>query len=79
MAKENTIKTDEDQNPDGTNFDAKAMLVENGKNKTVIKYRDRVEVELIKDTLYQKKGKVYSPHRVKAEALVAQLIAKYTK
>jgi len=61
------------------NFDAEAMLKENGEKKTVIRFSDRVEVKLIKDTVYQKAGKVYSPHKVKAEALVKQGIAEYVK
>lgn len=79
MAKENKPQLAEDQNAEGTNFDAKAMLKENGEKKTVIKFKDRLKVELIKDTVYQKKGKIYSPHKVKAEALVAQGLAKFVK
>jgi len=79
MAKETTKKVEEGQNPDGVNFDAKAMLMENSEKKTVIKYKDRVTVKLLKDTIYQKAGKVYSPHRIKAEALVKQGLAEYVK
>jgi len=69
----------EDQNPDGANFDAKKMIEENTEKKTIVKFTDRVKVRLLKDTIYQKKGKEYSPHKVKAEALVAQEIAEYVK
>ncbi len=79
MAKSNTPQVVDDQNPDGVNFDAKAMLSDNAKKGTIIKFTDRREVRLLKDTLYQKSGKVYSPHAVKAEALVKQGIAEYTK
>jgi len=79
MAKVDKQQLAEDQNPDGVNFDSKAMLAENGKNGTVIKFADRVEVRLLKDTIYQKAGKVYSPHRVKAEAMVRQGIAELVK
>lgn len=79
MSKENKALIPEDQNPDGVNFDAAKMLSENGKKQTVIRYNERVKVRLLKDTLYQKKGKVYSPHKVKAEALVEQKIAEYVK
>lgn len=79
MAKVDKQQLAEDQNPDGVNFDSKAMLAENGKNETVIKFADRVEVRLLKDTIYQKAGKVYSPHRVKAEAMVRQGIAELVK
>lgn len=74
-----TRKFSEDQNTNGTNFDAKKMIEENTEKKTKIKFADRVKVRLLKDTLYQKKGKEYSPHRVKAEALVEQKIAEYVK
>lgn len=78
MSKE-TVNTATDQNPNGVNFDADKMLKDNGEKKTVIKYNERVQVRLLKDTTYQKKGKVYSPHKVKAEALVEQKIAEYVK
>lgn len=78
MAKEKTIES-QDQNTDGVNFDAKAMLLENAQNKTVIRFKDRTEVRLLKDTVYQKAGKVYSPHKIKAEALVKQGIAELVK
>ena len=79
MAKGDKPQLAEDQNVDGTNFDAKAMLKSNAEKSTKIKFKDRLKVELTKDTLYQKKGKVYSPHRVKAEALVEQGLAKFVK
>jgi len=62
-----------------TSFDAKAMLKENGEAKTVIRYADRLTVKLLKDTQFQKAGKVYSPHKVKALALVKQGIAELVK
>lgn len=77
--KEKTKEVAEDQNPDGVNFDAKKMIEENTQKGTKVKFADRVKVRLLKDTVYQKKGKEYSPHRVKAEALVAQEIAEYVK
>jgi rare lipoprotein A (peptidoglycan hydrolase) len=61
------------------NFDAKEMLKENADKGTVIRFSDRAEVRLLKNTVYQKAGKVYSPHKVKAEALVKQGIAEYVK
>ena len=60
-------------------FDAKAMLKENGEAKTVIRYADRLTVKLLKDTQFKKAGKVYSPHKVKALALVKQGIAELVK
>lgn len=80
MAKEEKATTvAEDQNPNGTNFDAKKMIEENTEKKTKVKFTDRVKVRLLKDTVYQKAGKEYSPHKVKAEALVNQGIAEYVK
>lgn len=77
--KETAKKVAEDQNAEGTAFDAKAMISENAENKTVIKYADRMQVRLLKDTIYQKAGKVYSPHRIKAEALIKQGLAEKVK
>lgn len=68
-----------EQNANGVSFDAKEMISKNAEAKTVIRYADRVKVKLIKDTKYQKSGKVYSPHKVKAIALVEQGIAEYVK
>lgn len=68
-----------EQNPNGVGFNAKSMISKNAEAKTVIRYADRVKVRLLKDTKYQKKGKVYSPHKIKAEALVEQKIAEYVK
>jgi len=79
MAKEEVKKVSEGQNPDGVNFDAKEMISKNAEAKTVIRYKDRVKVRLLKDTTYQKAGKEYSPHKIKAEALVNQKLAEYVK
>jgi hypothetical protein len=79
MAKvENSIIAD-DQIEGGVNVNAKEMLLENGKAGTKIKYNDRMEVVLLKDTTYQKKGKVYSPSKVKALWLINKGIAKEVK
>lgn len=80
MAKEvKDAAIEADQNPNGVNVDAKAMLLENGAKKTKIRYTDRVEVRLLKDTVYQKAGKVYSPAKVKGDFLVKEGIAEYVK
>ena len=79
MAKEIKIANAEDQNPDGVNFDAKKMIDDNSAKGTKVKYADRVAIKLLKDTVYQKAGKVYSPHRVKALAMVEQGIAELVK
>lgn len=76
---ETAKKTAEDQNAEGTAFNAKEMIAENSEKKTVISYTDRIKVRLLKDTVYQKKGKVYSPHKIKAEALIKQGLAEKVK
>lgn len=61
-------------------FDAKEMLLSNAENGTIVRYNDRMEVRIIKDGKHLKAGKVYSPHKVKALALIAQGFAeKITK
>lgn len=60
-------------------FSSKAMLLENAKKKTVIKYADRLTVEIIKDTKHYKVGQTLSPHKVKALALINAGIAKEVK
>ena len=79
MVKEIKTANAEDQNPDGVNFDAKKMIDDNSEKGTKVKYTDRVAIKLLKDTVYQKAGKVYSPHRVKALAMVEQGIAELVK
>jgi len=68
-----------EQNTDGVSFNAKEMITKNAEAKTVIRYADRVTIKLLKNTKYQKAGKVYAPHKVKAIALVEQGIAEYVK
>ena len=77
--KEKATTVAEDQNPEGVNFDAKKMIEDNTDKKTKVKFNDRVKVRLLKDTVYQKAGKEYSPHKIKAEALVEQGLAEYVK
>jgi len=60
-------------------FDAKAMLLENAEKGTKIKYSDRQKVEIVKATKHYKVGKIITPHKVKAEALIKAGIAKEVK
>ena len=60
-------------------FSSKAMLLENGEKGTVIKYNDRLKVEVIKETKHYKVGMILNPHKVKGEALIKQGIAKEVK
>lgn len=68
-----------DQNEEGVNVDAKAMLAKNGKEQTVIRYTDRIKVRLLKDTKYMKAGKEYSPSKTKALWLIENKIAEEVK
>ena len=78
MAKE-TQKLAEGQNPDGVNVEAKEMLLENGKKETIIRFTDRMTIKLLKDTTYQKAGKVYSTSKTKALWLIDKKIAEEVK
>ena len=60
-------------------FSAKAMLLENAEAGTKIRYNDRLKVEIVKATKYYKEGKIISPHKVKALALIKAGIAKEVK
>lgn len=57
-------------------FNAKAMLLENGKKKTIIRYADRVKLKVTQATRHYKEGQIITPHKVMAEALVKQGIAE---
>ena len=57
-------------------FSSKKMLDENQKNGTIIRYNDRLKVEIVKETKYYSVGMVIEPHKIKAEALIEQGIAK---
>lgn len=71
-------KKDEEELANG--FDSKAMLLENGKKGTIIRYGDRVKLKIIKETRHYKEGKIITPHKVMGEALVKQGIAEaYTE
>lgn len=60
-------------------FDAKEMIAENAQKGTKVTFTDRVKVEMIKPTKNLKVGKVIAPHKVKAEALIKQGLAKKVK
>jgi len=57
-------------------FDSKKMLKDLGKAETKIKYNDRMAVEVIAATKFHKVGDILNPHKVKAEAMISQKIAK---
>ena len=76
MAKKETTST-EDLLPNG--FDSQAMLAENGKKRTVIRYNDRVKLKIVKDTRHYSEGQIITPHKVMGEALVKQGIAEAYK
>lgn len=61
-------------------FDSKAMIAENGKKKTVIRYADRVKLKTVQATRHYNEGDIITPHKVMGEALVKQGIAEpYTE
>lgn len=60
-------------------FDSKAMLTKNAEKQTVIRYADRKKVEIIVATRHYKLGQIVSPHKVMAEALIEQGVAKEAK
>lgn len=74
-------------------FDAKAMLADQLKIKNtvknkdgqdeevggIIRYKDRAKVEIIAPTKHYKVGQVINPHKIMAEALINQGIAKAVK
>jgi len=57
-------------------FDSKKMLLSNGEKGTKIKYTDRMQVEVVKSTKFYNVGDILNPHKVKAQALIDQGIAK---
>lgn len=57
----------------------KSVLKEAAKEKRKIRYNDRQKVEIVEDTKHYKKGMIVSPHKVVAEALISQKIAKEVK
>lgn len=71
---EKEAKTEGESTELGMN--SKAMIEENAKNKTVIRYGDRVPCEIIVDTRHYKKGQLIEPHKVMADQLIKDKIAK---
>lgn len=51
-------------------------IKENGGKGLIIKNRDRIELEVLKDTRYYRKGQKINPHSLIAEELIANKIAK---
>ncbi|HWZ03030.1 MAG TPA: hypothetical protein VNX40_05415 [Mucilaginibacter sp.] len=60
-------------------FDSKAMIEEHAAAGTKIKYNERKEVEIVKETAHYKVGQKVKPHKIMADALVKQGIAKEVK
>jgi len=59
--------------------DSKKMLKELGAKNEKVSFRDRLKVEIIKDTKYYRKGKVINPHQTFAKFLINEGIAKELK
>lgn len=64
MVKKNTIK-----NEDGSTEEVGA----------IIKYADRLRVEIVKATKHYHVGQIINPHKIMGEALIKQGIAKEAK
>lgn len=60
-------------------LDSVKMLEKANKNRTVIKYRERVELEVVKDTKHYKKRQKIAPHKLVADELVNLGVAKPIK
>jgi hypothetical protein len=60
-------------------MDSKAMLEKANKEKRVIRYTDRVPLEILTETKHYKKGQRINPHPLVAEQLVANGVAKELK
>lgn len=59
--------------------DAKKMLKDLAKVGRKIKFNDRLELEVLKDTNFYKKGQIINPHVTFAETLIQNKIAKKVK
>ena len=57
-------------------LDAKKLLKEHGEKGTKIKYRDRVELEIVKETKHYKVGQRIRPHKVLGDQLLKDKVAK---
>lgn len=60
-------------------FNSKKMIADNAQKGTKIRYNDRMQVEVVKATKHYTVGQVLNPHKIKAEALISQGIAKAKK
>lgn len=60
-------------------MDAKGMLKEHGEKGTKIFFRERKQLEVIVDTKFYKKGQRIKPHKVMADQLIKDGIAKELK
>lgn len=67
------------RNEESASFDAKAMVEEHVAKETKGQYFDRKKVVILKATKHYKEGQVINPHKLKAEALIEQKIAKEYK
>lgn len=60
-------------------MDAKKVLKTASEQGRKVKRTDRMELEILKDTKFYKKGQIVTPHPVLGEELVAKKIAKELK
>ena len=64
---------------DNKTVDSKKLLKGLADAKTKIKFNDRIELEVLNDTQFYKKGQIINPHRTFGNQLVKQKIAKEVK
>ena len=69
-------KVTEEVNNELPVMDAKGLIAEHSEKRTKIKYQERMEIEIIKEMRYYKKGKIVSPHKIMAQKLIDEGFAK---
>lgn len=74
------VKREESENPKfDAVFNSNAMIERHAKAETVVSYNDRKKVEIIKSTQFYTVGQVINPHKIMADELILQGIAKEAK
>lgn len=60
-------------------FEAKTIQKEAAKKSKEIKLNDRIELEIIADSGFYKKGQIVKPHRIYGEEMIKNGFAKEVK
>lgn len=64
------------ENKDLPKVNSKKLLKTLASENRKIKFNDRINLEVVKETRFYKKGQLISPHRTFGEELIKQKIAK---